>query len=317
MTSCDSGLLNYVAVLLYSMYRNLRASTIDFFLFHRGLEKNQLLMLERLVSEFENISFHDIIVDDAESYDQLAVYGGGWKGEAYYSLCAHQYLPPSVDRILYLDAGDTYILDDIKDYYNYPFHGKSLIVHTGRFKIANNMGSVFQAEDINSPEYLPQILRGLFNSGSYVMNIQKMREDGMGLADFLYLANVLKNAIGGVKGIYWGDQGLLSAAYVGDITYWRFPEIIDLWYMPYNFCLWYYDARNTKPSYQPSIIHFAGAPKPWEMDFPICIDRFRAKSNIKRIADLKIGQAEWYYIWHIYTIELEQILQKITAKTNI
>ena len=66
-------------------------------------------MLEALCEELENckIHFREILVPHAEVYSELAEYGTGQTGEAYYSLCSHLLLPDEIDRVLYLDAGDT------------------------------------------------------------------------------------------------------------------------------------------------------------------------------------------------------------------
>jgi lipopolysaccharide biosynthesis glycosyltransferase len=57
--------------------------------------------------------------------------------------------------------------------------------------------------------------------------------------------------------------------------------------MPYNFCLWFYDRAEElfggKLWYEPKIVHFAGAPKPWKLD---------STANLKR------GQAAFYEIWN-------------------
>ena len=111
--------------------------------------------------------------------------------------------------------------------------------------------------------------------------------------------------------IYWGDQGFLSAAFVGDIHLYKYPEVQNLWYMPYNFCLWYYDRVNIMPSYTPAIIHFAGAIKPWKMKYPIQIERFIVPNEVHSFKELKIGQAEWYYQWHEYAFLTDKLLKEL------
>lgn len=78
--------------------------------------------------------------------------------------------------------------------------------------------------------------------------------------------------------------------------------------MPYNFCMWYYDGNNTKPDYDPAVIHFAGNHKPWKINYPIFLERFQRKSDLHSISDLKIGQAEWYYLWHEYAMIVDKQL---------
>lgn len=316
MTSCDNNLVPYVAVGLTAMAHNLKDADIDFFFLHSHVSRNNIEMLEALCEELENckIHFREILVPHAEVYSELAEYGTGWTGEAYYSLCAHLLLPDEIDRVLYLDAGDTLIVGDIAPYYHYDFQGKSLVATGSRYKPYNGNLELFSADDLGDwKEGLPGILRGIFNSGSYMMNLDKMRKDERTLADYQYLSLKLRELFGDDNhNIYWGDQGLLSATFVGDVRYYGFPEIRNLWYMPYNFCLWYYDRMNEKPNYSPAILHFAGtAFKPWNGTYPIFTERFQKKEQLHSMNELKNGQAGYFYLWHEYAIMANTILDKI------
>lgn len=320
MTSCDDHLVNYLAVGLTAMSYHLNDAEIDFFFLHSKVSRQNINMLTELCIELSKehglIHFHEIFVPNAEVYDNLAKYGGSWAGEAYYSLCAHLLLPDEVDRVLYLDAGDTLIIGDIDPYYHYDFQGKSLIVTGSQYKIKHNELVLFDSNDLNKQnEYLPRILRGIFNSGSYLMNLTQMRKDERSLFDYQYLSEMLQNLFGKDNhNIYWGDQGLLSAAFAGDVRYYAFPEIRDLWYMPYNFCLWYYDRKNQKPEYSPAILHFAGvAFKPWKGSYPIFLERFQNRENLHSLNELKNGQSGYFYLWHEYAIITDAILTKIHA----
>ncbi len=232
MTSCDDNLVPYVTVGLTAMAHNVKDASVNFFFLHSRVSQKNIEMLKVLCKELENgkIHFHEILVPQAEVYSELAKYGTGWAGEAYYSLCAHLLLPENIDRVLYLDAGDTLIVGDIEPYYHYDFQGKSLVATSIRYKLHEGNLELFDAEDLGDWENgLPGILRGLFNSGSYMLNLDKMREDGRTLADYQYLSLKLRELLGkNNRNIYWGDQGLLSASFVGDIRYYGFPEIRNL-----------------------------------------------------------------------------------------
>lgn len=317
MTSCNDNLVPYVAVGLTAMAHNLKNAGVDFFFLHSRVSQKNIEMLKALCKELENgkINFHEVLVPHADIYSELAKYGGGWPSEAYYSLAAHLLLPAEVDRVLYLDAGDTLIVGDIEPYYYYDFQGKSLVVTGGRYKVYKENLVLFSAEDLGDwEEGLPGILRGIFNSGSYMMNLDKMRKDKRTLADYQYLSLKLRELFGDDNyHIYHGDQGLLSAAFVGDVRYYGFPEIRNLWYMPYNFCLWYYDRMNEKPDYSPAILHFVALAlfKPWNGTYPIFLERFQKKEQLHSMNELKSGQAGYYYLWHEYAIMTNAILEKI------
>ena len=316
MTSCDDRLAPYVSVGLTAIAYNLKDVDINFYLLHSQISKRNIELLKSLCRNLEDgkIQFHEILVPDSEFYIKLAKHGNGWVGEAYYSLCAHLLLPDTVDRVLYLDAGDTLIVDDIEPYYEYDFQDKSLVVTATRYKLHQGNLEIFDSEDLGDwKENLPGILRGIFNSGSYMMNLEKIRKDRRSLIDYQYLSEKLQEIFGENNNyIYWGDQGLLSAAFVGDICYYGFPQIRNLWYMPYNFCIWYFDRMKEKPNYCPAILHFAGiAFKPWEASYPIFIDRFQKSKQLHSMNELKIGQAEYFYLWHEYAILTDNILKEI------
>lgn len=310
ITSCDNNLAPYVLVNIFAISRNLPDDKVDFYILHHRISGANLDMMNKLCDSLDNIVFHEIYIDDVAPYIELARYGGGWAYEAYFPMCAHEYLPEDVTRALYLDAGDTLVLGDISGYYNKGFEGKSLIVTPARFKLVNNEKSVFESEDLGNMEYLSGMLRGIFNSGSYVINTKKIREAGLTVNDYIALVNELRKVIGNeTEQIYYGDQGLISTAFVGDICYSEYPEEKNLWHMPYNFCLWYYDRMSERPGYEPKIVHFAGAAfKPWECNYPIELAIIPLSNKNHSLRNLKIGQVEYYYIWHEYALMVERIL---------
>lgn len=206
MTSCDEALAKYVSVMLQSISDNLTDANVRFFLLHSKISSQSIDLLARQCSAYNNLEFHSIIVDTPEIYEKMAIGGGGWCGEAYYSLGAYKYLPADVDRILYLDAADTLVTGNIDDYYFSDFEGMSLIATAARYKVHNNQLVTFNSDDLTDSETLSGITRGIFNSGSYVMNIEKMRQDDCGVETYLGLANMLQEISGNKTNAYWGDQ---------------------------------------------------------------------------------------------------------------
>lgn len=312
MTSCDDNLVHYVSVQLYSISRSLKNSIIHFYLLHRDISDNKLKPLEALSDRLGNILFHAIKIPEAEKYDAIAKHGGKWCGEAYFPLCAHQLLPEHVKRILYIDAGDIFFVGDISPFYHCDFEGKALIVTSIRYKMQESKIVLYEEKDLyDKADGFRIICRGLFNSGSYVMNLEKLREAQLTIDDWLDFSQMLCEISGqqDTSRIYFGDQGFLSAAFVDDLKIYDYPRIKNIWHMPYNFCLWYYDQENTPPPYSPAIVHFAGTEKPWKMDYLIKVDRFSSDKVL--FNTLQIGQAEWYYLWHEHAICTDQILKDL------
>ena len=311
MTSCDDNLAKQLPVLLQSIADNVSEREVHFYLFHSRIEKQTITLLEKFCQYMQKIQFHEIVVPNAEAYVQLAKRGGGWCGEAYYSFCAHELLPEDVDRIMYLDAGDVILSGDITEYYDTDFEDRSLIATAICYKQYPDHNEAFEAEDMSDPDVLKWILRGIFNSGSYVMNLKKLRTDGYALGDYLFLSERLAEVLGSDEKIYWGDQGLLSAAFVGDIKFFGYPEIADMWYMPYNFCMWYFNRFDEKASYATPVIHYAGgAFKPWQVQYQTIVSAFQGV-GLHNMDELKPGQREYYQMWYEYALKAGEFLERL------
>ena len=316
LTSSDDALVPQIAISLTAMARNLSHAHIDFYLLHSRVSPENIQMLSVLCKGYGNIAFHEIRVGNPEGYDPL-VQAGGWQRETYYPLCAHQLLPDTMERAMYLDAGDTLVVGDIAPYYTCDFEGNFLIVTVQRYKDENGLAAPLSAEDIANPAFLPGILKGLFNSGSYILNLEKMRRAELDLSWYCSFTENLRDLRDSFcpdsraeKTVYFGDQGLLSAAFIGSLKYYGYPEIRDLWYCPYNFCIGYYDYNERKPDYQPAVLHFAGVPfKPWKAEYPIFPERFQSAGGERReLSELKQGQLEYYFLWLEYLFLTDKAL---------
>ena len=111
--------------------------------------------------------------------------------------------------------------------------------------------------------------------------------------------------------IYFGDQGLLSAAFIGNMKHYGYMQDSGgAWYCPYNFCLGYYDYFACKPDYQPVIVHFAGVPfKPWKANYPIFPKRFKTEGGtLRELSELKPVQLEYYFLWLEYLFLTDKVL---------
>jgi lipopolysaccharide biosynthesis glycosyltransferase len=305
MSSCDEGYAKLVPVQLLSISDNLvnvpngmGSYEVHYYLFH-SRAKEETIEAISTYSETLGIAFHEIKILDTEPYAELASKGGGWAYEAYFTIDCHRYLPQEVDRVLYIDAADVLILRDIGEYYFSDFEKRSMLVTCGRYKSGNNGEFVvFENEDLGDKNNIEGIFRGLFNSGSFVLNTDKLRKANIPIDDYIRLKAALEKMYPDRKTIYFGDQGLLSVAFAGDIKYFRYPEAKNLWFQPYNFCVWFFDRATEicggNPWYIPCIIHFAGGIKPWKL----------TEENIN---ELKPGQWPFYKIYEMYSRRVPDI----------
>ena len=313
MTSCDGNLMKFIPVQLEAITTNLSNRQINFYLFHDGKDKNYVNKLKKI--KYNNINFRDIVIENADKYDYIAIrgyeQGGGtarkrWGGAAYYSLCAYKYLPEDMDRILYIDAGDIMIISDIDEYYFSDFCDKMFIVTGTRFKTKDGQFHTYEKNDLLNPEYIAEMSKGTFNSGSYVINLEKMRKKKYDLEHYCLLSDLLYEGRGKPILTYMGDQGFISLIFANDFKLFAYPEILGLGvpalYMPYNFCMWYYNGSRAKAPHSVNIVHFNGPYKPWLGNYPIFLKRFQDVDKLRNIDDLKLGQAQYYYMWHEYAI---------------
>ena len=256
--------------------------------------------------------------------------GGAWPGAAYYSLCAHKYLPIDIDRILYLDTADVIIINSIDDYYFDDFENKTLLVTANNvYKIKAGKEVLFEKEDLKYPQFFQAIARGIFNSGSYVINLDKMRQQNSNINNYFECSKMLydlkehipkdyfkgKTNLGNWGDqVYWGDQGFLSLVFVGDVKYFAYPEIVDLWYMPYNFGVWYFDKTTQPLNYIPAIMHFVGVLKPWRIEYPIFLKRFQNKNDLHKLNCVNTNKEKCYQIWYQYAIMADNRLNHCKIK---
>ena len=45
--------------------------------------------------------------------------------------------------------------------------------------------------------------------------------------------------------------------------------------------------------------------------YPIYIERFQAGRKLRPLSELKLGQAEYYYLWHEYAIMTDNLLTQL------
>lgn len=304
MTSCDDNLAKYTLPQIASIGSNLKNYYIDYYMFHSRISADNIKLIRQYSETFENIQFHEIIIEDVEPYIELAKYGGGWAYEAYFSFCCHEYLPESVDRIWYIDAGDVIIVGDVAEYYFGDFDGCSLFATLNRANTRSGDVIPFTKDDMADIEHLKLIALGAINSGSYVINVAQFRADHLSINDFLYVANVLHERFPDEQVAYRGDQGLLSVAFVGDIKYFDYPRIRDQWYMPYNFGLWYLHSP-IELWYTPKVLHYYGTTfKPWQARLSLDeLKKYDFKAGYENLFApfiMNHRQIEFFEVWWKY-----------------
>lgn len=260
---------------LASIGLNLQEYNVHLYIFHYRISAENIRQLKDYAKTFNNLTLHEVIMEDVSLFDELAKFGGNFPPEAYVYLHCHNQL--DVDRIMYIDAGDIIINGDISGYYFDDFEGRSFIVTSESLPDLNELVT---KEHLSNPKYFDLVRRSYINSGCIVINLKKFRESGRDFfEDYKLIAESLKDKPEIAKNaLYLGDQGLLGLAFYDDVKFFGFDDVISKTkhsypcvgkyhpnlYAPYNFFQATYSFEETW-WYIPIILHFsAPLPKPWK-----------------------------------------------------
>jgi lipopolysaccharide biosynthesis glycosyltransferase len=264
MTSCDNNIVQYILPQLVSLQENMSDYDLHYYLVHCRIDPENVKMLEDFAKSNTGINFHEIKLEDTSLYEAVAINGGPWPCEAYFTLRVQDYMPDDVDRVWYIDAGDIVICGDAAPYYFTAFEGNSLIVTPTGYKKDSVSGTeiLFTRDDI-----ITLADRPMFNSGSYIIDVEKFRREGYDKNDYLYLSEALIPHAKHKFFAYLGDQGFLAAAFVEDMLLYGYPEIMDAGYMPYNYKTSFYGFFKRNPICDPVVLHYDIKVKPWVARF--------------------------------------------------
>lgn len=308
MTSCDNNLAMYILVQLASIQSNLEKYDVHFYLLHSRVSPENINMLNAFTQNCSAITFHEIMVKDTKPYEILASYGGSWPFETYFSLGSEHHLPQDVDRILYIDAGDVVVHNDISEFYFANFEDKSIIAATAWVQHSGELMTDMEAHST-------RITKGMMSSGAYVMNMDKIRGENTPVQGYVGLAEGLLRAYPNRKPAYYGDQGLVSYVFLGKIkliadTEFKRNENYKMVSSKYHVCSEFVLLDPNYPFQQAAMLHFGGPVlKPWNAWFkPEVVkeygDNFSEKyyKNMKDYAPFNMNwrQCQMAEIWWHY-----------------
>ena len=217
-----------------------RRRDVVFHLFHRPLAAEHRADLMRVESEFgASLVFYDI---DANAYAQQVMqranYNHRLSNIVYARLMFEIFLPPDIERIIYLDC-DMMVLRPIERLYDMDLGGKAIAA------APDFVGPIIATtRDMIDKRGLFDLGYGYFNAGLIVIDLAKWRE--------LKVLQRLETAIadGTLDKIYY-DQDFLNLTFRGD-----WLELDPKW----NF---FADRRHEVLN--PYLIHYVGVSKPWHL----------------------------------------------------
>ncbi|MCH5464698.1 glycosyltransferase family 8 protein [Levilactobacillus sp. HBUAS51416] len=245
LVTLNSGYVEPLKTMLYSVYVNNPDEHIHLWLLHASLTATEVAAIQQLTTAFGwTLSNEKVATDFAAGVPLIKRY----PREMYFRLLSGQILPTTVKRVIYLDP-DLLVINALRPLWEIDLQGHMLAaaVHRG---VTGIVDSVNQLRLGTKTSY--------FNSGVLVMDLEQARAK-------IKLADITTAIDQHESELILPDQDILNFLYGADIL--EIPEEI-----------WNYDTRKYL-SYQTRslnqhdihwvmahtvILHYCGTPKPWE-----------------------------------------------------
>ncbi|WP_438434173.1 glycosyltransferase family 8 protein [Gorillibacterium sp. sgz500922] len=244
LVTLNSNYLHPLKVMLKSLFLQHPETPFAVYLLHSSIRPEELAELNRYIGGHG----HELFAIRVESgYFAEAPVVKHYSKEMYYRILAFRFLPPELDKILYLDP-DLLILNDIRPLYE---------TELGGHLFAAAYHDRIPLTELNRLRLKAQELPAYYNSGVLLMNLRRQREAVREEEIFAYVKENKKRLI-------LPDQDVLNALYSTSIR--------DLDEVRYNydarFYRYYKLASGGKVDMdfvvrQTAILHFCGKRKPW------------------------------------------------------
>ncbi len=247
LVALDSNYINALGVMLHSVSVTNPGTAFDIYVAHSSLTQKDFDVIDRSV-DLSRFTIHPVRVPDDMLKDAPIM--ERTSKETYYRLLAVDYLPPEVDRIMYLDP-DIAVINRLDDFYNIDFKGNYLAAaeHVGPW--LHFINRVRFRMDRKTGHYV--------NAGVMMMNLEAMRKTESVEKVFDYIKNTK------IK-LYLADQDVINGMY-NRKTINVDPRIYNLDEKTYRL------AHKADPSIDLDwvekntvIVHFNGPNKPWKTD---------------------------------------------------
>lgn len=248
LATLDQTYLPRLQVLLTSIYVNQPDDSVDLYLLHSSIPKDNLTLIDKQCRSF---GFRFFPVQIPPSTFRDAPVTKTYPREMYYRLLAAHLLPKQLHRVLYLDP-DILVINPLGPLWDLDLknHLFAAAAHTGKTELANSINQIRLGTDHN-----------YFNSGVLLMDLDKGRK-------LIKPESLFAFAKEHGKELLLPDQDILNCLYGRHIL-----EVDD--------ALWNYDARNYNNYLlrssgvcnmdwvikNTSILHFCGKSKPWHTGY--------------------------------------------------
>lgn len=261
-------------VMLTSLCENNSFEKHDVYVLHdkRNLTDEDIISIKELERQY-SINVHPVEVN-ADIFESFPV-GYHFSIETYFRFLSQEFLPNTVERILWLDV-DMIILKSLYEFYYQDFEGKSIVA----CRTNNPDASSFLRRLCVEPT------AGYFNAGIILFNMKRVFEK-ITLQTYSSCMERLKERI------LWLDQDILNAVYAYD------KKLIEN--QVYNYTL--FSDTHVSPQMKKYIednvyvLHYIGGDKPWHVFYKnAAIKYFRryARKQEDWLTSLKFDIAHLY-----------------------
>ena len=252
MTAVSGPNLDVVQVMLRSLSDSHPRDDIHLWFPHLPTAQPVLDALAAYCEGLGNLTLHLLPVADKDPFVHLSRIGGRPYGARFLWLAAHHHLPASLSRVIFLDPLDIIVQGDLVPFLRHPFLGRYIVacreVPSAPPLIAGP-ASRAQARGA-SARTIWRISRGVMNSGAIVLNLDRLRRDGIGMQDYVAVGEWAQ-----AQGLNFGDQGLFSLTHGS-----HYVQAHDRW----NFR--FFTLPRGSGHETAAVIHFAGnIPKPFHL----------------------------------------------------
>lgn len=204
LLTTDSNYLRYVYVLMSSVYVNhdWENKELTFHILHNELNDDEVKVLKNFAESYnQQVYFYYV---DNTLFSDFPI-GKSWSVSCMYILFAHEYLPKTLKRVLYLDI-DVAVNGDLSEFYSLDFDNNYLIASKEWYDIKNEPVTAFNKFDtVEIIDHQKASQGQYFNSGVLLFNLEKFRLDNINLDFYI-------NKLYGYKNVFY-DQGVLNICF--------------------------------------------------------------------------------------------------------
>ncbi|GEM_PF-1203678 len=243
--SINKDYIPHMCAMLLSAFTHTTVNKIDIHVLHADLDLENQMTIRNEFMKYNQIAFHFYEVNKS-IFKDVPIIAKHLRVETLYRLTLASIIPAEISKILYIDS-DIIIKDDLIHIWNEDITE----YHVGA--VVNLEGEMYQILGLGTP-------LNYFNAGFILINLEKWRKE-------LLFDRFMEYVSTNLEKIVFADQDILNGVLDGNWK--RFHPKWNVQNSIYYTKEWFieYLGENTyiNTINSPSIIHFSGPTKPWEL----------------------------------------------------